>query len=599
MSKYTIKNTEGVQINNQLYVGDSLEFTNNDLEGIIDFVGGAGTIVIDSSIATPFAFAIQDELLNDFLTINGTNGYVKVHNLLEYNSDPTVLSGWGNLSVPTKQYVDSLVGGANELSEILANGNTSGANDIYIDNGQKLRTPSIEFDATINSDIITNVTSDVKFEVFSSSAGDTNQYLNMDINNARVNNNIYMDEFETGVNFQDKTFAPTKYAMWVGTGKTFNASNKHAIIGAVKGFTSTTDPVEIYSEENTNTYTTTDTETYPVVISGRNTTVNAGIKNSVMLGGSNGIIDQNNTAFANELRFNSGINESIITDVNSNVIVAINDSYSGLDNTFAVSTNGVPGSDGGAWLWLSGTAGNNANNQYAELGQGSYETEGASALWQTKGQDGNTILYRYTADGNFYFPIIQTKDNRTTDLTSVNTTDAFGVWVGGRNNTFTTGVANSVIVGGNGIQGTNSNTLFTQNFETKSLVLKVDDDNNEVSVYNGEKIRKKTPQTLTSGATITWDMDQGANANLTLGTNGTVDITNVQAGDYGTIVITQDVTGTRTITFGNVNGGAGTHVAVSGGGGAITLTSTGLAVDILSYYYDGTSVHWSAGYDYT
>lgn len=431
MSKYGLGNSEGVKINNQLYVNDSLEFTNNDLEGIIDFVGGAGVIVIDSSIETPFSFAIQDELLNNFLSINGTNGNITVYNLLEYDSDPTVRVDWGNLSVPTKAYVDSeilsAVGGNNQLSEILINGNTSGSTDIYIDNGQKLRTPSIEFDSSVTNTIMTDS---------NSSAG--------------ISFNLFGDD--------DITISPDL------------------------------------------------------------------------------------------------------------------------------------GNDDSSFLTMART--------YVNLG---YEVDSKLGS-QILLQDGITrIIYnRETPSGGGDKSIvIETGDNTGGSYSPVSTQDAGVVFVGGINGTGNSGVTNSVIVGGTGIAATSGNTLFTQNFETKALTLKVDDDNNEVTVYNGEKLRKKTPQTLTSGATITWDMDSGANANLTLGTNGTVDITNVESGDYGTIIITQDATGSRTITFGNINGGAGTHVSVSGGLGSITLTSTGSAVDILSYYYDGTSVHWSAGYDYT
>jgi hypothetical protein len=43
-----------------------------------------------------------------------------------------------------KAYVDAQVGANNELSEVLANGNTSGANDIIVDNGQKITVNTID-----------------------------------------------------------------------------------------------------------------------------------------------------------------------------------------------------------------------------------------------------------------------------------------------------------------------------------------------------------------------------------------------------------------------------------------------------------------------
>lgn len=399
MSKYTLKNTEGIQINNQLFINDSLEFTNNDLEGIVDFVGGAGVIVIDSSISTPFSFGIQDELLNNFLTINGTNGNITVYNLLSYNSDPTGLTNWGDLSVPTKAYVDAQISGVNELSEILTNGNTTS-------NGQ-----------TIDS-------------------------------------------------------------------------------------------------------------------------LNGG----------------------GQLDLRQGADDFVI-----------------LSNDSGAYTKGNVSMDAD-YIWVE---------HYSSSGFGGVEFHGGNGVT-------NLGSVRLFASSEF----LQSQWNVGISFNSA-AGDRPSTIISSDNGTIDSNIRNTVIAGGTGISGTASNTLFTQNFETKSLVFKVDDDNDEVTVYGGEKLRKKTPQTLTSASTITWDMDSGANANLTLGTNGTVDITNMESGDYGTIVITQDGVGSRTIIFGDVNGGGGTHTSVSGGGGSITLTSTASAVDILSFYYNGTTVHWSAGYDYT
>ena len=156
MSKYTIENSEGVHIDNQLSVSDSLEFTNNDLEGIIDMVGGAGVIVIDSSISVPFSFAIQDELMNNFLSINGTNGNILVYNLLEYNSDPTLLTDWGDLSVANKAYVDSLVGGSDTFSEILSNSNTSGGTDLIMSSGDKVIFNNSGFTSSISEPLLSS-----------------------------------------------------------------------------------------------------------------------------------------------------------------------------------------------------------------------------------------------------------------------------------------------------------------------------------------------------------------------------------------------------------------------------------------------------------
>jgi hypothetical protein len=101
-----------------------------------------------------------------------------------------------------------------------------------------------------------------------------------------------------------------------------------------------------------------------------------------------------------------------------------------------------------------------------------------------------------------------------------------------------------------------------------------------------------TFQTITFGSTITWDQTKGATAAVTLTANTTLSITNAVAGMYGLIRVTQDATGSRTFTL-----PAGSKV-INGGGGAVALTTTAGATDVLSYFYDGTNYYWTVGYNY-
>lgn len=87
----------------------------------------------------------------------------------------------------------------------------------------------------------------------------------------------------------------------------------------------------------------------------------------------------------------------------------------------------------------------------------------------------------------------------------------------------------------------------------------------------------KVVQTLTDGATITWDYSVGYNAEVTLGGNRTLDITNIEEGDYGTITVFQDGTGSRTLVV---------------PGGTINLNSAANDSTVLSFYYDGNSYAW-------
>lgn len=59
----------------------------------------------------------------------------------------------------------------------------------------------------------------------------------------------------------------------------------------------------------------------------------------------------------------------------------------------------------------------------------------------------------------------------------------------------------------------------------------------------------QAPQTLTDAATINWDMALGFNAKVTLGGNRTLAVANPQQGQTYSLGVTQDGTGTRTMTW--------------------------------------------------
>lgn len=100
--------------------------------------------------------------------------------------------------------------------------------------------------------------------------------------------------------------------------------------------------------------------------------------------------------------------------------------------------------------------------------------------------------------------------------------------------------------------------------------------------------------TLTDGATITWTVTSTRvnNATVTLGGNRTLAITGAATGYQGVLIVKQDGTGTRTLTL------PGTSKVIGGGSGAVTLTATASAVDILSFYYDGSNYYWTSGLNF-
>ncbi len=90
---------------------------------------------------------------------------------------------------------------------------------------------------------------------------------------------------------------------------------------------------------------------------------------------------------------------------------------------------------------------------------------------------------------------------------------------------------------------------------------------------------------LTDGATITPDFSASCNFSVTLGGNRTLaNPTNMVAGQSGSIFISQDGTGSRTLAYGSYWDFAG--------GTAPTLTTTASAVDRIDYIVrSSTSIH--------
>jgi len=108
-------------------------------------------------------------------------------------------------------------------------------------------------------------------------------------------------------------------------------------------------------------------------------------------------------------------------------------------------------------------------------------------------------------------------------------------------------------------------------------------------------IYASTPQALTDASTISWNPTLGLNASVTLGGNRTLSFTaNPTPGSYGTLVVSQDGTGNRTITLPST----ANKVLGSTSTTTIALSSAANAKDILNFYYDGTNCYWNIGQGY-
>jgi hypothetical protein len=79
----------------------------------------------------------------------------------------------------------------------------------------------------------------------------------------------------------------------------------------------------------------------------------------------------------------------------------------------------------------------------------------------------------------------------------------------------------------------------------------------------------------------------------------TLNLTNVRNGDYGTIILKQDGVGSRVISLGTVNGGAGTHRVANNNLGFLLLTSNANAIDIATFTYNGSVMYWTVANDFS
>lgn len=96
-----------------------------------------------------------------------------------------------------------------------------------------------------------------------------------------------------------------------------------------------------------------------------------------------------------------------------------------------------------------------------------------------------------------------------------------------------------------------------------------------------------TPVALTDGATVTWSFSSGNVGYFTIGGNRTLAITNITENTAGVLYVTQDGTGSRTLTFPSGS------LFINGWNGVLPATAG--AVIPLAFFYDGTNYRWNLG----
>lgn len=99
--------------------------------------------------------------------------------------------------------------------------------------------------------------------------------------------------------------------------------------------------------------------------------------------------------------------------------------------------------------------------------------------------------------------------------------------------------------------------------------------------------------TLTDDVTIVWDVASNQVASVTLGGNRTLaNPTNVKEGGVYILFVTQDATGSRTLTYGS-------NYRWSNANLVPTLTTTPNRTDILTFVSFGGKMYGSGSFNYT
>lgn len=175
-------------------------------------------------------------------------------------------------------------------------------------------------------------------------------------------------------------------------------------------------------------------------------------------------------------------------------------------------------------------------------------------------------------------------DINATDEVEVNATlmdvnanlDVSGTYTGG--GTMTTG--GNIVVPDAGTIGSASDTDALSITSAGNIGINTTSPAKKLSV-NGPALA--TISALTDGATITPNFDTSQNFSVTLGGNRTLaNPNNIDAGQTGSIFVTQDGTGSRTLAFGNKWAFVG--------GTTPTLTTTAAAVDRIDYIVMSASI---------
>jgi len=269
---------------------------------------------------------------------------------------------------------------------------------------------------------------------------------------------------------------------------------------------------------------------------------------------------------------------------------------------------------GGSWTAIGSRAGENmtTGGSWTSVGQSSARSMITGSNWTSVGGDAAgkiTTGNNWVAIGTAAALKLNDNNNNATDFTN-------STYIGSSTKVSENGVDNETVIGYNA-EGAGSNTVRLGNTSVTDVhssgtfnssndsplssspggtpaadgnVLTADGSGN--SSWESIDVFKKATQTLT-GTAPTYNCSTSVNAGITLSGNTTVTLTNLVDGMSGNFKITQDSGGNGyTLTL------SPTPKVINGGSGTITLTNTANAIDILSWWYDGTTLFTTYGSNY-
>ena len=102
------------------------------------------------------------------------------------------------------------------------------------------------------------------------------------------------------------------------------------------------------------------------------------------------------------------------------------------------------------------------------------------------------------------------------------------------------------------------------------------------------RIAETAPAAVNSGTAVSLDLTTGTVFRVTLTGNATITFTNASLGSAATVILTNDATPSRTVTFAYSGG----TFKYPGGSGSLSRTTTANAIDVWTFFSPDGGTTW-------